>query len=29
VTRKPDRRRERGISRKAIAQGMPDRLADL
>jgi hypothetical protein len=25
VTKKPDRRRERGISRKAIAQGMPDR----
>ena len=25
VTRKPDRRRERGISRKTIAQGMPDR----
>jgi hypothetical protein len=25
VTKKPDHRRERGISRKAIAQGMPDR----
>ena len=25
VTKKPDRRRERGISRNAIAQGMPDR----
>src|SRR5579863_9846858 len=23
VTKKPDRRRERGVSRKAIAQGMP------
>jgi hypothetical protein len=28
VTRKPDRRRERGISRKAIAQGMPDRFGE-
>ena len=24
VTKKPDRRRERGISRKAIVQGMPE-----
>jgi hypothetical protein len=28
VTKKPDRRRERGISRKAIAQGMPDRFGE-
>ena len=29
VTRKPDHQGERGVSRKTIAQGMPDRLADL